>query len=328
VGTEAALSIFSCAEKCEGFKSLEDLCSKTGLRQVSKKTLESLAKAGALDSLYPNEKPEISRAKILDNIDDTLTSASCLKQELESGQRNLFGEDSVTLTSFKKTNTEEREIKPLAEHTLLNYEKEVLGFYLSGHPLAKYEQQIKMISPTTIEHIHFDKNLPEIVTVAGLIESVKKKTSKRRELWANFELEDMTSSINVNVFPKNYARLENVLKPNTIVVVKGKINRQSDSTESEIFAEDIIPLESILTKFTNCFIVSFSAELADEKIKELNKLLGKYEGDIPVYLKLHTKHSKPVLVKTKKSIALSNDLFIEVENLLGQSSWEIKTNLK
>lgn len=325
VGEQASVSISEEARKSKGFKSLQDLCSKADMRQVNKKTLESLAKAGALDSLYPDEKPEFSRSKILDNLENVLSAASELKQEIESGQGSLFAQDMQSLNSFdnKKTIISQ----PLAEHTMLNYEKEVLGFYFSGHPLARYADQIRMLSPVTIEQIHSQKKSFGTIKVAGIIEVLKKKTSKQRQPWASFELEDITSSIQVNVFPKNYARLAGNLKTNTIVVVKGKINHRTEAGEAEIFAEDVLPLETVFEKFTDCLMLKFPAEIAEEKLKELNKLLARHTGKTPVYLHLEQKSAKPVLVKTKKTISLNSELFNETEKLLGKSSFEIKMKL-
>ena len=151
VGYEAAKSIIAARESGGPFKSLEDLCMRVDLRQANKKTFESLIKAGALDSLMPKLPPEKSRAALLTAMEKTLSRMGKVKEELASQQDSLFG--GGLEMSFQSDTEESTPAEPLHEHTLLSYEKEVLGFFLSGHPLAKLERQLKMASDCSIDDV-------------------------------------------------------------------------------------------------------------------------------------------------------------------------------
>jgi DNA polymerase-3 subunit alpha len=312
-GDEAVNSIVREREQDGKFKSVLDICSRVDLRQVNKKTFESLIKAGALDSLYPKMCPEESRALMLKTFADAVESASKLKDQINSGQGSLFGSD--TSEFIRKDEKENNKAVPLSEHELLHFEKEVLGFYLSGHPLVKFEKHLKMISSHSIKEV-MDKKEAGRVRVAGLILSVKKRQSKKREAWAQLDLEDLSETIKVNVFPQKYSKIASSILANTIVVVSGRLNLRSgmDSPVPEIIADEIVPLFEAINKWGKNLVLSFSASgMEEEKMKILNKLFEKNKGHIPVFLKLELPQKKSAVVETEARVKLTQEFLEQVE---------------
>jgi DNA polymerase III subunit alpha len=326
VGEEAVNSIVREREKGGKYTTLLDLCSKVDLRQVNKKTLESLAKAGALDSLYPNMSPEEGRALLLSEVISTAEKAGKIKEEVASGQGSLFGSEAIN--TFVREDDSNKKPDPLSEHELLSYEKEVLGFYFSGHPLVKYEQQLKAVSSMNIKQI-LDSKESVNVRVAGLINSVRKKQTKQKQAWVQFDFEDLTESIKVNVFPRQYAKIADRIKADTIVVISGKINLRSsvDFAIPEINVEEVVPLFEAINRWGKSLVLSFSPTTMEEEVlKELNKLFAKNKGRVPVYLQLNLPQKKMTLIETKEKVNLTKDFFEETEKILGDKSWLVESS--
>jgi DNA polymerase-3 subunit alpha len=326
VGDEAAGAIVAARENGGPYKSLDDLCARVTVRSANKKTFESLARAGAMDALYPGTKPETSRSAALAAMDDALHAASARRDEAASGQTSLFGDAGFDACITARP-AEGPAAKPMSEHEMLAAEKEVLGFYISGHPLVRYKKQLKMAGPHTIEQIKENKNAG-IVRVAGLIDKVSKKVSKKtKEPWANFELEDLTASISVNVFPKKFKELADHIAPNTIVVVTGKLNfnAEEENSEAEIFADDVIPLFTAMTRYGRNVVVNIPQTPDEDMLKALQKLLVHHKGSTPVYLRVNSAKHKPVVVEAGALVSITQALLDDMEKLLGPNSWLVET---
>jgi len=328
VGDEAAGAIVEARGKGELFTTLDELCARIHCRAANKKTFESLAKAGALDGLYPGVPKEEARARMADEIDSALSAASDLHDEAQSGQASLFGGEHLSACIAPKRGGSLGPVKPLSEHVLLANEKEVLGFYMSGHPLVRYRAQLKMAGPLTIEQIKEGRQ-PGLVRVAGLIDKVQKKQSKKtKEPWAQFELEDLTDSISVNVFPKKFKELAGNIAPNTIVVVSGKLNIEDGDENSapEIFADDIIPLFEAMTRYGRFLKLNIPHGIEEEQLKALHKVLAHTRGGIPVYLYVNTHQKQPVLILSESMVMITEKLLEDIEKILGPHSWLVETS--
>ncbi|HOX24015.1 MAG TPA: hypothetical protein PLL10_11155, partial [Elusimicrobiales bacterium] len=219
-------------------------------------------------------------------------------------------------------------IEPLHEHTLLSYEKEVLGFFLSGHPLAKLERQLKMASDCSIQDV-LDGKAMGPVRIAGLIAKVQKRQSKKtKEPWAQFELEDLSASITVNSFPKSFSQNSHAITTDGIVVVTGKARAQSEEENPtiEVSAEEVTPLYQAIAKFGRNILISFSATgLEEDELKALKKLLDQHKGGVPVYLQLQLPGKEMVNVDTGKLVDLTQPLFEGLDRLVKNGSWTVES---
>ncbi len=330
VGDEAAASIVRAREAGGPFTDLNDICSRVDLRQANRKTFESLIKAGAMDCLFPGRKPEESRAELLAGLEEAMSRAGAIKEAQEQASESLFGADFNTASLSSRPSLQKGPVDPLSEHDMLHAEKEVLGLYMSGHPLVKYEEQLKMVAPASLADILGGK-VPggNRLRIAGLIASVSKKTSKKtKEPWAQFVLEDLSASIPVNCFPKSFQKNARSITSNSIVVVSGRLNVDSDgeSTRVEISADEVVELYEAIDRFGKFLFLKFPATLEEDKLKSLRTLLDSRKGHAGVYLKLHLPTNHSTIIQTGFRVELSRALLDDVEKILGPKSWLVETS--
>jgi len=303
------------------FLSLQDLARRVDLRQVNRKVLESLIKAGALDSLAADLVAVQARPRLLAALDTSLERLSRLKEDIARGQGLLFaGEDGGHEADLPAA-------KPWSEHELLNSEKEVLGFYFSGHPLTRYAHELSALSTHRVAEVAPGTQGP--VRLAGMLTGIRRLVTRdRKEAYARARLEDLTGEMGVLVFPKAYAAgLSRLLENNRMVVVAGRLSaRGDDEGTPEIIAEEIQPLEAALGRWARSLVISLSTEgLEEESLVGLRKLLAGHPGSTPVYLELQTRGQGTAMVATEEHVALSGSLFEALERTLGEKTWRIES---
>ncbi len=227
VGTAAIESILA-ARRSRKFTSMQDVVSRVDTAKVNKKTLESLIRAGSMDAFG-------TRAAMLAGLSDLLAAAHKHKKAASSGQQGLFGNDEHE-SSFA--------LPPLPEVTqaeLLGYEKELLGFYLTTHPLEPHRKKLGDGTFTGIADIS-PSRVGERVTIAGIVVSVKKIfTRAANNEMAFARIEDLTGSTEVVVFPKVYGQSADLWHADALVIVTGKIDEKDDRLT--VLADKVSPLD-------------------------------------------------------------------------------------
>ncbi len=308
VGLGAIESIVE-ARKSGTFVSLEDLCRRIDTRLVNKKVLESLIKCGALDDFkMPRAQMTVSLEQILDFVSRT-------QKERSKGQLSFFDLD-VNQSSFKDTLTNLPSIKEWPEPQILAFEKEMLGFYVSGHPLARYAPQLKRFTSTLTSNLsgHTDG---EEIKIVGLIAKIKHTlTRAKQEKMAIIKLEDLEGAVEILVFPRTYQKVSVYIQPNNVVMVKGLLNLKEDAPK--IIVNDLFPFEQIYKLITNISIDL--SGIQENLFASLKSLLETSRGNVPIYLHLGAS------VKSKVQLVVGEGLYIEpneklildIENLLGQ----------
>jgi DNA polymerase-3 subunit alpha len=230
------------------FKDLDDFLQRIDLKSTNKKAFECLTKSGALDS-FGSERLE-TRSNLLQSIDSSVNKAVKIKQEKESAQGFLFdsSETMVSVSSLQK-------IKPLDIFEALEYEKEVLGFYLSGHPLVPRKREIVAYSNYRLDKLpepkeNVDFKTAQIIRVAGMIVSIKKLISKaKKESYARIKIEDLHGRVDAVLFPKVFEKFGIYLTQNNVIVVKGRLMGMQG--QPEIIVEDIITIDEAKKKFSS-----------------------------------------------------------------------------
>lgn len=323
VGEAACLDIISERNTNGAFKSWNDFISRVGASAVSKKTIESLIKAGALDTFGSDYKT--LRAELFAKIEDSIDALGSKKDDISSGQGFLFEAGEVTLKPSVTQNAQ-----AWSEHNALSYEKEVLGFYLSGHPLANHMQDIVAYSHFRLDKIPTptaDPRTAPLTRVAGIITSVKKLATKQgKEPYARFKLEDPYGEIEVVAFPKSYARLMKYITPNNLVVVKGKL--AGDELQPELLLEDIKTLKEAKVLYTPnsgaLHIKLSSAGLEDEMLEKVSEILKKYPGKSKVVFDIDTPGHGSYTVETDFSVTPEANFFKAIEKALGPECWQFQ----
>ncbi|MDR0800506.1 MAG: DNA polymerase III subunit alpha [Endomicrobium sp.] len=302
----------------KSFKDWDDFLQRIDLKAVNKKALESLTKAGVFDSFGADKF--IIRASLLQSIDSSVDKAVKIKQEKESSQGFLFNnaETMANALSLQKA-------KPLELFEVLKLEKEVLGYYLSGHPLEHRGKDLIAYSNYRLDRLpqpkeNADYKTAQIVRVAGMITSVKKLTSKtRKEQYARFNIEDMYGSIDVVLFPKNFDKFDRYLTVSNVVVVKGGLTGAQG--QSEIIAEDVMTIDEAKEKFQpNCgeiHIKLSTARYNDALGEDLKKIFDMHRGEAKVYLNLEDSLAGNFSIETEYLSDYSDNFINDVETAIG-----------
>jgi len=315
VGKGASESIVN-ARAAGKYKSLEDLCGRIDLRLANRKVLESLIKCGALDSFG------FLRARMFTSLDTILERSQKLQKEKSSGQLSFF-DQTVSSNGFGKAAESLADCKEWPEPQLLSFEKDMLGFYVSGHPLARYAKQLKRFVSCSTASLHEHKD-QDTIKIVGLIAKIKQTlTRAKQEKMAILKLEDLDGSIEILVFPRAFSKVSRYILPNTIVHIRGTLNLTEDTPK--IIAEDLFPFEEIY-KLITAMSINLSG-IKENIFETLKTLLSEHRGNVPIYLRLDTNPSgKQAPVKSRVQLVVGENLYVlpsekliqELDDLLGE----------
>ncbi len=275
VGESALDSIIEERENGGKFKSLSDFCCRVDSRKVNSRVIESLIKSGSFDSLGAK------RSQLTAIIEKAMEMAKAVQRDKQSGQMSLFSVAPETQAA-QSIEIPLPDIAEWSERQRLGYEKETVGFYLSGHPLDNHLDDIRSIVDTEIHQLSkMNDNLP--VRVGGIIKSCRHHRSKKGDPMAFLEIEDVRESTEVIVFPNAFAHCGRHLENTGPVIVQGHI--QKGERGAKIIAESIYPLEEAREKYTELIRIKLRAEKINrEKLNNLKKILYQYHGNCPILL--------------------------------------------
>ena len=340
VGINVINNIIKERELNGDFKDFADLVKRLDSKDLNKRVLESLIKCGAFDNISEN------RASLMMGYEKLLESVSMDRKKNVKGQISLFdglqmGEEIVEVeqevSSIPKINEfEERE--------RLALEKEVLGMYVSGHPLGEYEQELKnntSIDNGKINALKEDMesylNLDEKeVILGGMIVNKRIQTTKRNDIMAFLELEDLYGTIEVIVFPQVLKQYNNILNEDNIIYIKGKLSIKeeegakliareikdiSDSNSLKINNQNNAYTKNKKQQTTGIFIKINSME-NQQLINSIEKILIQYKGNQGVYI--CTEHPRRMFKWTDMEVNLNSDLQYKLQELLGAENVKVK----
>lgn len=271
-GGAAVEAIISARSEGGPFTSLTDFCCRVNMRVVNKRVVENLIKCGAMDSFGA------LRSQLLAVLDQVIDLGAACQRDRANGQLGLFGDDQT----FGMEEIRLPQRTEIPKQTLLQYEKELLGFYVTDHPLSEYKEVMQRFMPLHqfIGETQVQDN--QFVRVAGIISSCNIKTTKSGDTMALLTLEDFTGRFPVIIFPKNYqACIRDVFEDN-VVSIEGRFS--VDERESKIIAMSV---HSLSSKPPTELMLRIEAHLENPLVqRELMQLFQKYKGEDVVYLKL------------------------------------------
>ena len=222
-----------CEARAEApFTSFEDFCTRAEIGgTLNKRVLENLIKCGAFDSLGQGTRG------LLAVLDDAVGQAQQLQKARNSNQLSLF--DFVEAPSLNEVRVDIPDMDDFAKEERLRFEKELLGIYVSGHPLEDYEAQIRRIASCTLGEI--GENFDNVtVTVCGILSGIRMQTTKKGDLMAYAQLGDLEGDVDLLIFPRTLPQVRSLLEENQVCTVTGRVNIGDD--EKKIFVETIEPL--------------------------------------------------------------------------------------
>lgn len=298
VGQGAVDAIVEAREKGGDFTSIDDFVHRVDSRVVNRKALESLIKAGAFDSLQ-------ARDVLLHNLDSIVAFSSKLHKEKENGQTDLFGGQEGGLATAKIVL--DKPTSSIPEKEQLQWERELLGVYLSSHPLEKYKdylsEQTAAIDDLKTDHEGLS------VSVGGLVGNVREITTKNGQRMAFVMVEDFSSEVETIIFPSVFETAKELIQPDTPVLIKGKINTKDrqgrTGQELKILVDSIELLDSSEVVNYQATGKFFELKANSQKSKPGNKSKAK------------TKTSRPKLNQPKnthKPKKTNSRLFIHIKN--------------
>jgi len=314
----------------QGFSSLYEFCDKIDLRLMNKRVLESLCKAGALDSFGP-------RARVFAALDKAIERAQKSQRDTASGQHGLFGMfDDPGPANTSHTEEALPAVPDWDEHLRLQNEKEVLGFFVSGHPLDKYREKLRNLKvidtatacemkpePTVFNRGRREDNGNEI-QIAGVITGLKVAKSKRSgEMYAQAALEDTVGKIELIAFSSAYEKLAEKLKIDVPVLVRGVLRGDEDAAP-KLAISGIIALEDVKIKLPDALRIRVPLHNPDTQLlAKLDTLFRSAPGAGKLMLRLEEPDQFAVDLEPHLTVAADVAFIEQVESLVGRGAVQV-----
>ena len=319
VGSSAAEDIVKEREENGDYKSFWEFCRRVNLRSVNKSTFESLAKGGAFDCFEGTYRSQYFHRERLDGmniIELAIKYGSRFQQSINQNQSSLFGDNmSIEIAEPPMPQCEKYTLMEL-----LKFEKEVVGIYLSGHPLDEYEIEMNHFIDTHVKDVP-KLNDQSTSSVGGMMKDVRHRITKTGKPFGLFKLEDYTGEMDLALFGDDYMRYKNYLENGTVVYVFGKYkSRWGDSDEKEFKVLQIKLLRDITNKMSNSLSIEADLNaLTKTSLDQLVSLFKNNKGNNLVKFKIRQKEKKFLIGLTprKMQVEISNELLEGLDKLEG-----------
>ncbi len=313
VGRAPVDSIVATRESGQRFTNLFDLCERVDLRWVNKRVLESFVQAGALDSL------EGYRAQKMALVPKAMEYAQSLQQDRERGQTSLFstrgGSDALKTPRPQLPNIPEWHI-----NELLAREKALLGFYVSGHPLTNYEDEVKAFATLSLDDLEKARDGQE-VCVAGIITAFKRTTDRKNQSMAFLTLEDFSGSAEAILFAEPFERHQTLVYNDSAVLAKAVVSTREER-KAKLRISEMVPLSEVRERFVTTVGLSLSTTgLEPNFIEAIKEILLRHPGKCQVVLHLQTPQHPRMQIRPRKITVLpSKELIAQLKKLLGDDN--------
>ena len=313
VGQGAVESIVEARKEHGSFEDIYGLCENIDLRLVNKRVLESLIQAGACDSL------EGHRAQLVEVLDTVIEGAQTRQSDREKGQTSLFGLDGNGAgTGLEIHKPVMPFIAPWPASQELGMEKELLGFYVTGHPLKAYEEDLRAFTTAEMRRLDQVNGRQDNVVVGGIVTEIKPIVDRNGKTMAFVTLEDFSGSGEVLVFSEPYSMHRELVTIDSLILVHGHISKKEE--DNKIIASEIIPLTEAREKLVRSVVVTLNSDqVTDENITSLKDVIGTYPGDCDVMIEVSAPDQDLVNVKAGTSFRVrpADELLKTIRSTLG-----------
>jgi DNA polymerase III subunit alpha len=313
IGTNVVESITRIRREKGPYESFADFLSKVDLVVCNKRTIESLIKAGAFDSLGH------SRKGLLAVHEQAVDIVTATKRKEAEGQFDLFGEmmpAGAATDLHLDIRTDEWDSK-----TLLSFEREMLGLYVSAHPLAAAARILRANSEQTIAQINAEEpedNTP--VTVAGMLQSVAKRITKKGSMWASATLEDIDGAVEVLFFPKTYELFAEHLVDDVVVAVRGRVSRR-DTGSLSVIAADLAVLDVSQAGADRPLTITLRhTDVTVARVSQLKEILAQHRGRTEVRVNLSSHRGGRLLRLPAHPVTVTPALLADLKALVGPAN--------
>jgi len=314
VGPNAVESIVAARTTGGPFSSLYDFCERVDLGTVNRRLIESFIKAGALDSLGG------TRAQFFAALDNAMENGARAWRDRANGQSGLFASLMAEM--------------PAASHPLpkvpdwtgqekLSGEKEMLGFYITGHPLDQYMDKVaELATHRTSELEGVAKNTE--VALCGILTGIQRKRNKEGKLWAALQVEDLEGAIEAMVFSTQYERLLNALQEDQAVLVRGLVLPE-ENAPPKVSVQDIVPLEVASVNLPSLISIRVPLNGAPDtgRAAALQSLFERKPGATEVRLRLEKSRDFSIILDLNAKVRPDKEFCAELTRICGKESLEI-----
>jgi DNA polymerase III subunit alpha len=313
VGFKSAEEIIAVREKGGEFKSLADFCTRVGTQLINRRVLEALIKCGALDSTG------MPRAVLMAQVEDALKLAQREEIDVARNQISLFSQKVMPPALTRRGPLNE-----WPQNELLSFEKEALGFFITAHPLDKYERELRRISKLTTTDLASAPDGSQ-VRLAGVIHAVKLKNNKAGKRYATFQLEDRDGAVECIAWPETYQKNESIISGELPVVARGKLD--VDDERAQIIVDELRPLGTALTETVReVWIRAPRDSIANGELARIKQLVKRHSGQSLIYLQLDFEDGREAtfLLGDRYRVTPTESFVAEVDEILTPSSVELR----
>jgi DNA polymerase-3 subunit alpha len=305
VGEGAVEAIVAARSAGGPFRSLFDFCARVDLRRVNRRVIESLIRCGAFDFCGAR------RAQLMGVLDAALERGQRRQRDRELGQGSLFADASADAAP------------PLAQvpewprSELLAGEKEMLGFYVTGHPLLEHEAVLRRFASFALDAIPASSQQPPEVWLGGLIGGLRTQKTRKGDLMARAQLEDTSGAIPAVFFPRTFDQYGPLLRGEDPLFLRGKL--VADEERLELHVDEVIPIDQAWSRCTRRLVLRVDAGAASpERLRELRALLDLQPGSQSVSLELALPDGcQAVLDLAQHGVAVTDELVGKLDTLFG-----------
>ncbi|MGH7952396.1 MAG: OB-fold nucleic acid binding domain-containing protein, partial [Limisphaerales bacterium] len=324
VGEVAVEAILKARNEGGKIKSLFELCERVDGRTVNRKTLEALIKTGACDAFGQ------TRATMFSQIERALARAASIQSDKQRGQSSLFG--ALEDKAAAKPDVE-KQLPEWPQHELLAHEKELLGFYVTGHPLTPFAPVLKKYALANTSQL---AELPNrsLTRIGGLIGAVQHLIAKKNgKPYSKFTLEDLEGSVLVMCWNENYEKYRALLQPNKAILIIGEVSKGDENDERggelKILPQEILPLEDAPKKFTRWIHLRLhSAHLKPEDLEAICEIAAAHPGKCPLILCFMQPSGELIFMDTNARFSVTPSLKLqhEIDARLGEETYYAKVD--
>jgi len=298
------------------FTSFLDFVKRVDLRVCNRKVLESLIKCGAFDCFGG------FRSQLMAVLDETLEMATGFHKDQSRGQLSFFGGSAGG--SFVEAGASLPDIPEWPESQLLTYERELMGFYVTAHPLSRHGKILRNYATASTDTLSEFRDQTE-VTMGGIVDQMREIVTKKGDKMAFVTLQDLSGSCEIIVFPSIYQNVAGLVRPDTLIFVKGKVNARDDTPK--VLADEIIPLEDVPKKYTRLVSIDLqTAGLDPTLLAEIRAILLKHKGKTPVHLAFRDPQGRASVIDSGDDVRVeaTDALFEALAKLVGENAVKIK----
>ncbi len=309
VGGSALEAIFE-ARREEPFTSLFDFCERVDLRRVNKKVIEALIKCGAFATLDGN------RAQYMAALEEAVDMGQRIQREKALGQESLFGSTEI-VSQTGNGHGKLPDIEEWDDKILLGFEKEAIGFYISGHPLDRHRDALKRFASCETAALSEFSDKSE-VRVAGMVSGLKELMTKKGDRMAFASLEDLSGFVELVVFPEAYQAGSELLKGEEPILVSGALDVGEEACK--VLVNEIVPLADAQQQMTRRVHFRLAAEgLDDRRLRELKSLMERHRGkcEAVMHMQLPGTAEAVISLPRKIRVAASDGIKEDTTQLFG-----------